>query len=343
MRLERERACDDYAIRAGASAASYADHLIDLAGGGNWNIPVATVSVAHPSQLERRLRTILNPKTRRGRVSRWTAAALLSSLTAILFLVAAIHLTSILSMSLPTSFAALAAPPAMPPNPEPVQQPVAAPMTGTVAGRVVWADGAASSGATVSAIATSTEGLPPTWVMGIKVVASAVTDSSGRYRIENLPPALYHIVTGPVNLPRTFSDVSRSDSPHLVTVTAGRSADDMNFTTVRNAGGVVYDSSRMLTVTGKLVLQSFGGPSGPVVLMNNADGSISHWQFRDSSARYWWPGLDAAKGGVIEKMAKDGELVTVTGIDNGGSASGRWPTLHVLIASEVTRGGVPSR
>jgi hypothetical protein len=181
--------------------------------------------------------------------------------------------------------------------------------------------------------------------MGIQLAGSTITDGNGQYRIENLRPGLYHIVTGPVHLPRTFSDVSRSDSTHLATVSAGKTAGDMNFTSVRNTGGVVYDSSRVLTVTGKLVLQSFGGPSGPFVLVNNADGSVSHWQFRDStqSARYWWPGLDAAKGGVIEKMAKDGELVTVTGTDTGGSYTGRWPTLHVLIASEVTRGGVPAR
>jgi hypothetical protein len=344
MRLEREQACDDYAIRAGAAAGAYAGHLLVLAAGVNWSIPVATVSVAHPSQLETRLRAILNPKTRRGRLSRWTAAMLLSSLMAVLFSVAAIHLTTLLSLSLPTSFATLAAPPATPRIPEPAQQPGVA-MTGSVAGRVVWADGASSSGATVSAIATTREGLPAAWIMGTAVAGRAITDSNGGYRIENLPPGLYHIVTGPVNLPRTFSDVSRSDSTHLVTVAAGKTAEGMNFTCVRNSGGVVYESNRMLTVTGKLVLQSFGGPNGPVVLMNNADGSVSHWQFRDStsSARFWWPGLDAAPGGVIEKMAKDGELVTVTGVDTGGSYTGRWPTLHVLIASEVTRGGVPAR
>jgi hypothetical protein len=230
-------------------------------------------------------------------------------------------------MSLSTSFVTLAA-----------QQP------GSVAGKVVWADGAPSSGATVSAIATTKEGLPASWIMGTAVAASAITDSEGQYRIENLAPGLYHIVTGPVNLPRTFSDVSRSDSTHLATVAAGKTAEGMNFTSVRNSGGVIYDSNKVLTVTGKLVLQSFGGPSGPVVLVNNADGSVGYWQFRDAlSARYWWPGLDAAKGGVIEKMVKDGEVVTVTGTDTGGDYRGIWPALHIFTASEVTRGGVPAR
>jgi beta-lactamase regulating signal transducer with metallopeptidase domain len=344
MRLERERACDDYALNAGAIPGAYAEHLLTLASGRNSHELRAVTSIAQPSQLETRLRAILNPNTRRGRLSRWTAAVLMSLLTAITVSVAAVHLTTLLSLSLPTSFGALAAPPATPAIPEPVQQPTA-PMTGSVTGRVVWADGASSSGATVSAIATTREGLPSAWIMGTKVAGRAITDSNGEYRIENLSPGLYHIVTGPVNLPRTFSDVSRADSTHLATVTAGKTADGMNFTCVRNAGGVIYDSSRMLTVTGKLILQSFGGPNAPAVLVNNADGSVSHWQFRGStsSARFWWPGLDAGRGGVIENMVKNGEVVTVTGIDLGGSYTGRWPTLHVLIASEVTRGGVPAR
>jgi beta-lactamase regulating signal transducer with metallopeptidase domain len=344
MRLERERACDDYALNAGAIPGAYAEHLLALASGGNSHGLLATTSIAQPSQLETRLRAILNPNTRRGRLSRWTAAVMMSSLLTIIVSVAAVHLTTLLTLSLPTSFGALAAPPATPTIPGTVQQPTA-PMTGSVTGRVVWADGASSSGATVSAIATTREGLPSAWIMGTKVAGRAITDSNGEYRIEDLSPGLYHIVTGPVNLPRTFSDVSRADSTHLATVTAGKTAEGMNFTCVRNATTVIYDSSRMLTVTGKLILQSFGGPNGPAVLVNNADGSVSHWQFRDStsSARFWWPGLDAGPGGVIEKMAQNGEVVTVTGIDLGGSYTGRWPTLHVLIASEVTRGGVPGR
>ena len=34
MRLERERACDDYALNAGATPEAYADHLLLLASGG---------------------------------------------------------------------------------------------------------------------------------------------------------------------------------------------------------------------------------------------------------------------------------------------------------------------
>jgi hypothetical protein len=341
-RLERERARDDYALDTGAITGDYAEQILVLASGGNSRGLLATTSIAHPSQLEMRLRTILNPGTRRGRISRRTAAALLSSLAAVLFSVAAIHLGTLLSLSLPTSFAALAAPPATPPIPAPTQQPtLATAVTGSVSGRVVWTDGTSSSGATVSAIATTRTGLPDSWIMGTTVAGTAITDSSGQFRIENLPPGLYHIVTGPVYLPRTFSDVAMSSSARLANVSAGKSAGDMNFTCVRNAQAS-YDSSLPLTITGKLVLARFGGPPVPSVLTNNSDGSSTYWQFwgTNQNARFWWPGLDAAKGGVIEKMVNDGEFVTITGKDSGYTSRS---SMHVLYVSEVTRGGVPAR
>jgi hypothetical protein len=293
------------------------------------------------------------PKTKRDRLSRWTAAFLLSSVTTLMFSVAAIHLTPLLSLAFPASFRVMAAPFAKSPQPEPEQQPaVAAITTGSVAGRVLWIDGAASAGATVSAIATSTEGLRQDWVMGVKVAGTAVTDSDGRYRIENLPAGLYHIVTGPVYLPRTFSDVTSAlvstSGTHLVTVAAGKTADTMDFTCVRNGEGIVYEAVRMLTITGKLVFASFGGPRTPSVMINNDDGSVSYWQFRGESRSpgnystfYWWPGLDAGKGGVLDTMAKAGEIVTITGTDTGPGYTGRWQGLHILNTLEVTRGGLP--
>ena len=214
--------------------------------------------------------------------------------------------------------------------------------TGLVTGHVLFADGSPSSGAAVSAIATTTKGLPPNWVMGNRIAGMAMTDANGAYRIGSLPEGLYHVVTGPVYLPRTFSDVAASGSDHLVRVASDGTAVDVNFTCVRNSEALRTDPNLTLTITGKLMWASFGGPAGPVVLVTNSDGSISYWQFRNStqSASFWWPGLDAAKGGELERMSKNGELVTVSGKDSG--YAGR-PGMHSLITSEVTRGGVPSR
>ena len=221
--------------------------------------------------------------------------------------------------------------------------------TGAVSGNVGWIDGAPSAGASVTAIHTSIEGLEKTgWVMGKSVAANTVTDSSGNYRIANLPPGLYHIVTGPVYLPRTFSDVSiQSASLHLVNVTAGNTAVGINFTCIRNGEKVAYDPKQFLTVTGKIVLAPIGSPYGIHLDVNNSDGTVSRFQFRgpENVGRnfYWWPGYDAAPGGMIDKMSKAGETVTVSGFDSGYIGGPRNPGLRILTVNEVTRGGEPKR
>src|SRR5262249_42280903 len=61
MRLERERACDDYVLNVGTRDVLYAGHLLEIASDGHLSPLGATVSMAQPSQLEIRLRAILNP------------------------------------------------------------------------------------------------------------------------------------------------------------------------------------------------------------------------------------------------------------------------------------------
>ena len=229
----------------------------------------------------------------------------------------------------------------------PTRQPLSTAATGAVSGNVVWIDGPPYAGAAVTAINTSTEGLEKTgWVMGKSVAANTVTDSNGNYRIANLPPGLYHIVTGPVYLPRTFSDVSiQSASPHLINVTAGNTTAGINFTCFRNGERVVYDPKQVLTVTGKIVLAPIGSAYGIHLDVNNSDGTVSRFQFRgpENIGRnfYWWPGYDAAPGGMIDKMSKAGETVTVSGFDTGYTGGARNPGLHILTVNEVTRGGEP--
>ena len=232
-------------------------------------------------------------------------------------------------------------------QPLPSQQPLSTAATGAVSGNVMWIDGAPFAGAAVTAISTSTEGLEKTgWVMGKSVAANTVTDRNGNYRIASLPPGLYHIVTGPVYLPRTFSDVSiQSASLHLVSMTAGNTAANINFTCFRNGEKVVFDSKQFLTVTGRIVLAPIGSPYGIHLDVNNSDGTVSRFQFRgpENIGRnfFWWPGYDAAPGGMIDKMSKAGETVTVSGFDTGYTGGPRNPGLHILSVNEVTRGGEP--
>ncbi|HKP12737.1 MAG TPA: M56 family metallopeptidase, partial [Blastocatellia bacterium] len=72
LRVERERACDDEVLDAGAKASDYAGHLLDIARsmGAAPTALMAAVAIARRSQLEGRLLAILDPRLRRRALSR---------------------------------------------------------------------------------------------------------------------------------------------------------------------------------------------------------------------------------------------------------------------------------
>jgi beta-lactamase regulating signal transducer with metallopeptidase domain len=83
LREERERACDDHVLRAGATPSAYAAHLLEIARGlrAAPATSLATVAMARPAQLATRLIDVLDPRRRRDTLS--ARAALPAWLTAI--------------------------------------------------------------------------------------------------------------------------------------------------------------------------------------------------------------------------------------------------------------------
>jgi bla regulator protein blaR1 len=70
LRVERELACDDHVLEAGAKASDYASHLVEIAssfGAVNCGSPVAVGMAC--SHLESRVRSILDPNARRRGVN----------------------------------------------------------------------------------------------------------------------------------------------------------------------------------------------------------------------------------------------------------------------------------
>ena len=94
MRIERERACDDVVLLAGARASDYAGHLLEIARG--LRVPraaaLAALAMARPSQLEGRLLAILDPARRRRGPGRRVAAVGLLAASLVLVPLATLHL-----------------------------------------------------------------------------------------------------------------------------------------------------------------------------------------------------------------------------------------------------------
>jgi beta-lactamase regulating signal transducer with metallopeptidase domain len=69
MRAEREKACDDFVLNAGAHPSEYAGHLVEIArqfASANWR---GAVAMARPSGLEQRVTAILDGRCNRGRIT----------------------------------------------------------------------------------------------------------------------------------------------------------------------------------------------------------------------------------------------------------------------------------
>jgi beta-lactamase regulating signal transducer with metallopeptidase domain len=76
LREERERACDDHVLRAGASPSAYATHLLEIARSlrAARATSLASVAMARPPQLATRLIDVLDARRRRDTLSPKSAA-----------------------------------------------------------------------------------------------------------------------------------------------------------------------------------------------------------------------------------------------------------------------------
>lgn len=75
MRDEREQACDNLVLRSGHSACGYAEHLLAVATAVKVSSPALAIAMARPTQLEMRLRTILDERISRRAITRLAAIA----------------------------------------------------------------------------------------------------------------------------------------------------------------------------------------------------------------------------------------------------------------------------
>ncbi len=118
LRVERELACDDCVLEVGTRASDYASYLVEIAKSFDAVEPATPVTVGMAcSQLESRVRAILNPAMNRGHLSRSRKTALALALACALLPLASLQATS---QEKPI-------PPAPPAPPAPPQPPVSNP------------------------------------------------------------------------------------------------------------------------------------------------------------------------------------------------------------------------
>src|SRR5260370_40835770 len=92
MRVERELACDDRVLAAGAGAREYAGHLLELARSlGSAPAPATALGMARPRQLERRLLAVLDAARNRGALRRRGQMAAIAVGVAVLIPIAAVR------------------------------------------------------------------------------------------------------------------------------------------------------------------------------------------------------------------------------------------------------------
>lgn len=107
LRIERELACDDCVLEVGTWASDYANYLVAIAQTFEAVEPLTPVTVGMAcSQLENRVRAILDPQLNRRHLSRRRKAILAVAMVCALWPLAALQATSQERISLPVAAAA---------------------------------------------------------------------------------------------------------------------------------------------------------------------------------------------------------------------------------------------
>jgi len=125
LRVEREHACDDRVLAAGAGAREYAGHLLDLAHSlGSAPAPATALGMARPKQLERRLLAVLDAARNRSAIRARGRSVAIATALAVLLPIAVVR-AALVAEDAPAALVTSA------PDAEPQRAPAAQELAGT--------------------------------------------------------------------------------------------------------------------------------------------------------------------------------------------------------------------
>lgn len=177
MRVVREHACDDYVLNLGAKPNDYATHLLELAQSARAPFTSAAVAMASPSHLEARLRAILDSRIVRRRLSMRASLSLAGLATVLTLTLAAVRLTAVPVLAMPSFQAPFPSPTSVPQSRQPAPSaPAETPGTQAAAGEL---RGTVVDGATDRPLSRVSVGIGGTYIP---------TDADGRVSFNGLFP-----------------------------------------------------------------------------------------------------------------------------------------------------------
>ena len=203
LRLESEHACDDEVLRLGVAPPDYASELVTLAAAFTRSARSfsSAPAMAQPSELERRIRVMLNPRLDRAPLGRTSTVLVWLGMFTLMVATAGLSLrggeaaalvpgdAGASLSSVPQSSAAPAAPrtglsqPTPAPQARDVTRPRATPQTAS----------AGISGTVKDQTGRSIPGVPVVVTDGASTVAETVTDQEGRFEVTSLAPGRYQL------------------------------------------------------------------------------------------------------------------------------------------------------
>lgn len=218
---------------------------------------------------------------------------------------------------------------------------------GSISGQILTREGKPAAAVRVSAMAVPEAGVPPNG--GTALVSLAMTDSEGRYRLENVVPGRYYVMAGFVDLPSYYPGVAATSNATVIEVLSGTPVTGINFGVANTLGVTVSGRVRRATGTGVVVGQRVALIGGHAIqeTTTTADGSFQLQRVRPGT--YQLQAAASVAGRLPERLpvvvgAQDVsglELVVVPALEVAGNVviEGKGPVPRIQLQFSPYKGG----